>query len=137
MKPSLKPIFVKLRVDLFSLMKQSVQMRWHRLVFWLIRLKRRGLQQRSVPVLRPHAIGIARTGRPGEHRIGEIHAERITQKPEQPPRVLEDVSSIDYGRDRPGSPVHPIEDLELLWITGIFELRGPRHLDERCYDLAR
>src|SRR2546423_10561605 len=77
----------------------------------------------GIPILCPDSIGLARAWWPGQHRIGELHTDRIAQQPQHPLRIAQDVIGINHWWDRGGLLADEIENLRLLPKTDVFHRR--------------
>ena len=56
---------------------------------------RSSAQHGVVPVRRPHAVAVARPGRPGQHPVGELDAEPVAQPAQVRLGVAQEVAGVD------------------------------------------
>ena len=100
------------------------------------RLEARRSLDRGVPVLRPHAVGLARAGGPGEHRLVEGDPEGSAQARERRARIATDLRRIDDRRMQAALP-QSFKQPQLLRKTQILGGRIRDDLRERDDDPRR
>ena len=76
-----------------------------------------------IPIFCPHPVSLSRPWRPRKHRLVIRHFNRLAQQPQNPLRILQNISSVDHGRGFARSVPHPVKNLGLLLKTKVLRLR--------------
>src|SRR5690242_2819825 len=104
-------MFVERCVIVETTFVHGFQSLWHLFRLRLVRTKPSRILDFAIPMWRPNAVALTKTGRPGKHRLAEFDFQRLAQPPQQSTRAAQNVLRIEHWRRLPGAASHPIENL--------------------------